>query len=234
MTNRLKSDDMETIINNTSTKKCKAKKRPQWCRITDCNYCPYYVEVQSSLPFNLEEAAEEYAPDFSNSIASKAAVDAVRDAFKAGQNEVLENLQKYGLEKQGAQKHFTDEEMKELLRTEYEKGRADAIAEMKSTNITDEWIKDYWQHKKVNNPNSYDKGDEIQFDYQGFVSFCKKYCQKPIEWSEEDEKIKYEIKVILANTDFSRFALDYTFADMISWLRTVKQRIKGEQNYEFI
>lgn len=32
----------------------------------------------------LEEAADEYAPDFSNSIASKAAVDAVRDAFKAG------------------------------------------------------------------------------------------------------------------------------------------------------
>lgn len=32
----------------------------------------------------LEEAVDEYAPDFSNSIASKAAVDAVRDAFKAG------------------------------------------------------------------------------------------------------------------------------------------------------
>ena len=31
-----------------------------------------------------EEAAEEYAPDFSDSIASKAAVDAIRDAFKAG------------------------------------------------------------------------------------------------------------------------------------------------------
>lgn len=33
---------------------------------------------------DLEIAAEEYAPDFSNSIISKAAVDAVRDAFKAG------------------------------------------------------------------------------------------------------------------------------------------------------
>ena len=32
----------------------------------------------------LDEAADEYAPDFSNSIASKAAVNAVRDAFKAG------------------------------------------------------------------------------------------------------------------------------------------------------
>lgn len=33
---------------------------------------------------NLDEAAEEYAPDFSNSIESKAAVDAIREAFKAG------------------------------------------------------------------------------------------------------------------------------------------------------
>lgn len=30
---------------------------------------------------DLEEAVDEYAPDFSNSIASKAAVDAIRDAF---------------------------------------------------------------------------------------------------------------------------------------------------------
>lgn len=42
----------------------------------------------------------------------------------------------------------------------------------------------------------------------------------------EDERIKHEIKVILANTDFSRFALDYTFADMISWLE--KQRDKDK------
>ena len=75
------------------------------------------------------------------------------------------------------------------LRTEYEKGRADAIAEMqKSESITDEWIEDYWQHKKVNNPYSYDKGEEIQFDYQGFVRFCKKYCKRPA-WSEEDKSI---------------------------------------------
>ena len=40
----------------------------------------------------------------------------------------------------------------------------------------------------------------------------------------EDEKIKDEIKVILANTDFSRFALDYTFADMLTWLEK-----QGEQ-----
>lgn len=39
---------------------------------------------KESIPSNLEEAAKEYAPDFSDSIASKAAVDDIRDAFKAG------------------------------------------------------------------------------------------------------------------------------------------------------
>lgn len=43
---------------------------------------------------DLEEAADEYAPDFSNSIASKAAVNAIRDAFKAGAQWQKANLWK--------------------------------------------------------------------------------------------------------------------------------------------
>ena len=43
----------------------------------------------------------------------------------------------------------------------------------------------------------------------------------------EDEKIKYEIKVILANTDLSQFALDYTFADMINWLEKHGKQVHG-------
>ena len=39
-----------------------------------------------------------------------------------------------------------------------------------------EWVEDYWSHNKVNNPYSYNKGDEIQFDHKGFVSFCEAYC----------------------------------------------------------
>ena len=42
----------------------------------------------------------------------------------------------------------------------------------------------------------------------------------------EDDKIKEEIKVILANTDLSQFALDHTFSDMISWLEK-----QGQQKY---
>lgn len=43
-----------------------------------------YNLSKPSLSSDLDEAADEYAPDFSDSIASKAAVDAVREAFKAG------------------------------------------------------------------------------------------------------------------------------------------------------
>ena len=40
----------------------------------------------------------------------------------------------------------------------------------------------------------------------------------------EDEKIREEIKVVLANTDLSQFELDYTFADMLEYLEK-----QGEQ-----
>lgn len=55
--------------------------------------------------------------------------------------------------------------------------------------VTDEWIEDYWQHEKVNNPYSYDKGEEIQFDHQSFVRFCKKYCKKPADKVEPKFKV---------------------------------------------
>lgn len=66
---------------------------------------PYYMMAVKDVleildmqnePVNedLEEAVEEYAPDFSNSIASKAAVNAVRDAFKAGVEWKKEHLWK--------------------------------------------------------------------------------------------------------------------------------------------
>lgn len=52
--------------------------------------------------------------------------------------------------------------------------------EQKPVSITDEQIEDYWKHYKVNNPHSYDNGDEIQFDHDGFVRFCKQFS-KPID-----------------------------------------------------
>ncbi len=54
----------------------------------------------------------------------------------------------------------------------------------------EEWIEDYWEHHKVNNPDSYNKGDEIQFDERGFKNFCRgirnMYQQKPAEIDFED------------------------------------------------
>ena len=68
----------------------------------------------------------------------------------------------------------------------------------------EEWIDDWWKHNRVNNPDSYDKGDEIQFDEQGFKNFCRgirnMYQQKPAEWSEEDKKtISFVIDVLRTN-----------------------------------
>lgn len=79
--------------------------------------------------------------------------------------------------------------------------------EQKPVSITDEWIEDYWQHEKVNNPYSYDKGEEIQFDHQGFVRFCKKYCKSPAVWSEEDESIKGAIIDHLKDNNLTEWAV---------------------------
>ena len=56
----------------------------------------------------------------------------------------------------------------------------------------EEWIDDWWKHNKVNNPDSYNKGDEIQFDERGFKNFCRgirnMYAEQK-QWSEGDEAI---------------------------------------------
>ena len=101
--------------------------------------------------------------------------------------------------------------------------------EKKHVSITDEWIEDYWQHEKVNNPYSYDKGDEIQFDHQGFVRFCKKYCQKPTNkiepkptWSEEDEEMRLTILQDLQyiKDHFPEVNVEPEF----NWLKSLKER----------
>jgi len=53
----------------------------------------------------------------------------------------------------------------------------------------EEWIDDWWKYNKVNNPDSYNKGDEIQFDEQGFKRFCRgirnMYQQKLVHTAKE-------------------------------------------------
>lgn len=94
------------------------------------------------------------------------------------------------------------------------------FAENNKPKFDDAWIEDYWQHEKVNNPDSYDRGDEIQFDHNGFVKFCKKYCQKPAEWSEEDEIIYKELHNLIYSAPYCG-----SRKELSDWLKFLKDRV---------
>ena len=94
----------------------------------------------------------------------------------------------------------------------------------------EEWIDGWWKHNKVNNPDSYDKGDEIQFDEKGFKNFCRgirnMYAnQESAEWSEEDEKIR-NLAIEWAETmsgQFSFVDMDSTdFCKIATWLKSLR------------
>jgi len=95
--------------------------------------------------------------------------------------------------------------------------------EQKQVPITDEWIEDYWKHHKVTNPNSYDKGDEIQFDHDGFLRFCQANCKKSA-WSEEDEWKFSDILALLRGGE----SCHYNTPELFDWLKSLKERLKGE------
>ncbi len=89
----------------------------------------------------------------------------------------------------------------------------------------EEWIEDWWKHNKVNNPDSYDKGDEIQFDERGFKNFCRgirnMYQQKPAEWSEEDDKMIDRIMGAVTGYYTHRSTQDTD--EMMDWLRDLRR-----------
>lgn len=68
--------------------------------------------------------------------------------------------------------------------------------------ITDEWIEEYWKHHKVTNPDSYDKGEEIQFGHDGFMRFCKRYCKKNA-WKPSKEQI-IALRWVLTNVPYNK------------------------------
>ena len=99
----------------------------------------------------------------------------------------------------------------------------------------EELIDDWWKHEKVNNPDSYNKGDEIQFDEQGFKNFCRRVRnmyveQKPVEWSKEDEEM---LRIISNRLDkFSEWATEQGFPiddptmkqSPIAWFKSLPER----------
>lgn len=91
----------------------------------------------------------------------------------------------------------------------------------------EEWIDDWWKHNKVNNPDSYDKGDEIQFDERGFKNFCrgiKNMYQQKSDWNEEDEEIIYSLRSFLIQAEQSGKYGSIQIAQIeqcLNWLKSV-------------
>lgn len=99
----------------------------------------------------------------------------------------------------------------------------------------EKWIDDWWKHNKVNNPDSYDKGDEIQFDKRGFKNFCRgirnMYAeQSPAEWGEKDEKMIKSILFVLESyvshsesaSSPSLITTYPTYYKEIDWLKSLR------------
>lgn len=98
----------------------------------------------------------------------------------------------------------------------------------------EEWIDGVWKHNKVNNPDSYDKGDEIQFDEQGFKAFChlirKMNQQKPAEWSTDDLKM-IGIAISFIEQFTSRdYILGVNKLDVIVWLKALRSGTTPNKN----
>ena len=110
-----------------------------------------------------------------------------------------------------------DKDMIEALRTEYEKGRADAIAEMQKgwSKVDEERIKNIisfldWDGATGKKGNPYQK--EVDWLYS-----LKNRVQPKQEWSEEDE-------------EFLRRAINVAkdkYPMTANWLKSLKQRIGG-------
>lgn len=145
--------------------------------------------------------------------------EAYESGFNNGINAVVQEPKDYGLQKEQKSveciefdnefKNQVSHILASVLNKEYnyDKGFVEYTAqslleyarrEQNLVGPNDEWIEDYWVHHKVNNPDSYDCGDEIQFDKRGFKNFCREIRnmnsdQQPAEWSEEDKEMMQNI-----------------------------------------
>ena len=100
----------------------------------------------------------------------------------------------------------------------------------------EEWIDDLWKRHKVNNPNSYDKGDEIQFNEWGFKNFCRgirnTYQQKPAEWSEEDKKMLNNcVNALKEGANGHAIVIDY--GEHERWLKSLPKRFNLQPKKEW-
>lgn len=147
------------------------------------------------------------------------------------------------LEKQGEQKP-TDEDMKEALRTEYEKGRADAFVQMQK-----EWSEEDEKMVKCceialeafeklgKNTQGFPHENYFELDeekiYPSEVNRWLKFLspQPKQEWGEEDEVMINRIRSIVEKYAFSQSAVDVNgdlcekeYIDTDNWLKSLKER----------
>lgn len=143
-------------------------------------------------------------------------------ATKEQRNLLFQKMKEAGYEWDAERKELkeieqkpTDEEMKELLRTEYEKGRADAIAEMQVV----------WSEEDENIKHSIIDILTRQ-GFQTQVNWLKDRIQPQPqqEWSEEDEKM---VKDIIASID------TLYYHGMVNWLKSLKGRIQPQPKREW-
>ena len=124
---------------------------------------------------------------------------------------------------------LTDEEMKELLRTEYEKGRADTLSEMKSS--WSEEDEDVIGMAIIALEDMYDE-DAPNTTYGGYNLPFNKAAERlkslkdrvipqlKQEWSEEDDDIIEEIEAII-----DAYVLEeYNPKVLIDWCKSLKDR----------
>lgn len=139
------------------------------------------------------------------------------------------------LEKQGKP---SDEDMKEALRTEYGKGRADAFAEMRK-----EWSENDERIYKVilEILNSWAKGTIagciIPSNTDRYINWFKGIKDKILpkqEWSEEDEEL---LNIIIDNVKgydayTGGIALKFGLHEnKIKWLKSIKNRVLTKQEW---
>ena len=113
----------------------------------------------------------------------------------------------------------TDEEMKELLRTEYEKGRADAIAEMQVAWSEEDETTLGWLCTFLNiyGHEFYEGNEENVIDW---LKSFKSRIQLQQEWSEEDETTINNLVWAISN-DCIR---PQDREDYCDWLKSLKDR----------
>ena len=191
----------------------------------------WYTDAQIDFKKSLESLFPELKEELKSEVIRKAIGYAIGQSTHSDDtliNGVSSEEALAWLEKQGEQKP-TDEEMKELLKTEYEKGRADAITEMQKP----AWSED--DENRINRLIAYfeDKESFTAEDdvvYANWLKSLKDRVQPKQEWSEEEEKIINGITNYLCSHDSCR--LD-GFDKWYDFLKFLKDRVLPQLKQEW-